>query len=294
MEHYPVMLEESLEYLALRPEGLYADLTSGLGNHTVAIAQRLTTGRIFSLDRDRESLELGRARAKAANCEDRIVFEQSSFSELSATLRRLGVERLDGVLADLGVSRMQLTTADRGFSLQQDGPLDMRMSRDDEVTAADIVNGYSERDLVQLFMDLGEERGHHAGRIARALIAARPLYRTAELARVVAGVVPRFGKIHPATRVFQALRMAVNNECGELDSMLEQVPGWLAPEGRWVVIAFHSIDDRRVKNRFRDLAQQRQARILTKHVVRPGDEETRKNPASRSAVLRALERAIAE
>jgi len=174
-----------------------------------------------------------------------------------------------------------------------DGALDMRMSRDQELTAADIVNGYSERDLVQLFMELGEERGHQAGKIARALIAARPIYRTSELANVVARVVPRFGKIHPATRVFQALRMAVNDETGELDAMLEQVPGLLGPGARWVVIAFQSIDDRKVKNCFRDLGHEKRAQVLTKHVIRPSAEETRINSASRSAVLRALEMAPA-
>lgn len=287
MGHFPVMLGESLEFLAIRPEGTYADLTCGLGGHTGAIARQLTTGRVISLDRDAESLEL--AKQNCQDCLDRITFRQSAFSHLAETLRALGVAKVDGILADLGVSRMQLTSPDRGFTFMQAAPLDMRMDRQQEITAADVLNRTSERELAQLFMSLGEERRHPAERIARALVRARPIRDTGHLADVVQSVVPRSGKLHPATRVFQALRMAVNDEPGELDAMLEQAPGCLAPGGRWVVIAFQSIDDRKVKTVFRELGRQSRARILTKHVVRPSDEETRKNSASRSAVLRALE-----
>ncbi len=287
MEHFPVMLEESLERLAIRPDGQYGDLTAGLGGHTGAIARRLTTGRVISLDRDGESLEL--ARRNCADCADRIVFRQSAFSGLSETLHSLGIGRLDGILADLGVSRMQLTSPGRGFTFMQAGPLDMRMDRRQEITAADVVNRSSERELSQVFINLGEERRHPAEKIARALVRARPIRDTGHLAEVVRSVVPRSGKLHPATRVFQALRMAVNDEQGELDALLEQAPAWLAPGGRFVVIAFQSLDDRKVKTVFRELGRQSRARILTKHVVRPSEEETRKNPASSSAVLRALE-----
>jgi 16S rRNA (cytosine1402-N4)-methyltransferase len=287
MEHYPVMLAESLEYLAIRPEGVYVDCTCGLGNHTGAIARRLTTGRVISLDRDAESLAM--AAANTADCADRITFQKSAFSGLSETMRVLGVEKVDGILADLGVSRVQLTSPERGFTLMQAGPLCMRMDREQEFSAADVVNRSTERDLSQLFMELGEERRHPAEKIARALVRARPIRDTGHLADVVSSVVPRSGKLHPATRVFQAIRMAVNDEPKELNALLEQAPEWLAPGGRWVVIAFQSLDDRQVKLKFRDLGRQSRARILTKHVVRPTDAETRKNPASRSAVLRALE-----
>ncbi len=287
MGHYPVMLGESLQFLAIRPEGTYADLTCGLGGHSGAIARLLTTGRLISLDRDEESLEL--AKKNCEDCLDRITFRHSAFSQLRETLRTLGIEKVDGILADLGVSRMQLTSPDRGFTFMQAAPLDMRMDRRQEITAADVLNGSSERELAQLFMTLGEERRHPAERISRALVRARPIRDTGQLADIVQSVVPRSGKLHPATRVFQALRMAVNDEPGELDAMLEQAPACLASGGRWVVIAFQSIDDRKVKTVFRDLGRQSRARILTKHVVRPSDEETRKNPASRSAVLRALE-----
>jgi 16S rRNA (cytosine1402-N4)-methyltransferase len=287
MEHFPVMREEALEYLSVRPDGVYVDCTAGLGGHTGAIAERLAGGRVIALDRDADSLEL--ARQNTSQWQERITYRQSAFSRLSETLSSLGCGKVDGILADLGVSRMQLTSGERGFSLQQDGPLDMRMDRRQEVTAADIVNGFSERDLAQLFLELGEERRHPAEKIARALVRERPLHSTAELAAVVESVVRRTGKIHPATRVFQALRMAVNDEPAELDALLGQAPRWLKPGGRWVVIAFHSLDDRKVKRVFRELGKSGRAEVLTKHVVKPSEAETRKNPASRSAVLRALE-----
>ena len=288
MEHTPVLLGESLEMLAVRPDGVYVDCTAGLGGHTAAIAARLTLGRVIALDRDAESLEA--ARQRCAAWAERIVFAQSSFSGLSSTLDSLPVPHADGILADLGVSRYQLTSPERGFSLQAAGPLDMRMDRRQSLTAAAIVNHYPERELARIFEDLGEERRRLAERIARALVRARPLAGTAQLARVVASAVPRAGRIHPATRVFQALRMAVNDEPGELAALLEQAPRRLAPGGRLVVIAFQSLDDRKVKQRFRELARQGGYRILTRHVVRPGELERRSNPASRSAVLRALER----
>ena len=288
MEHTPVLLRESLEFLAVRPDGVYADCTCGLGGHTAAIAAQLETGRVIALDRDAESLE--QARGRCAPLRERIVFVQSLFSDLSSTLDSLGLPHVDGILADLGVSRYQLTSPERGFSLQAAGPLDMRMDRRQSLTAAAIVNHYSERELARIFEELGEERRRLAEKIARAVVRARPVADTAHLARVVASVAPRAARIHPATRVFQALRMAVNDEPGQLDALLAQAPERLAPGGRMVVIAFQSLDDRKVKVRFRELARQGGFRVLTRHVVRPGDEERRANPASRSAVLRALER----
>lgn len=287
MEHIPVLLRESLEYLAIRPGGVYVDCTTGLGGHTAAIAARLTTGRVIALDRDAGSLEL--ARARCAAWAGRIRFEQRAFSELARTLKGLGAPAVDGMLADLGVSRWQLTAPERGFTLQQAGPLDMRMDQRQSLTAAAIVNHYSEREIARLIEELGEERRRLAEKIARALVRARPVRDTAQLAQVVASVVPRTGRIHPATRVFQALRMVVNDEQRELDALLEQAPGCLAPGARLVVIAFHSLDDRKVKEAFRELARRGRARILTRHVVKPGAEEKKMNPASRSAVLRAVE-----
>jgi 16S rRNA (cytosine1402-N4)-methyltransferase len=287
MQHFPVLLEASLQYLNVRPEGVYVDATAGLGGHTFAIASRLTTGLVIALDRDSESLEL--ARRNAGGLADRIFFQKSSFASLSSALASTGQAKVDGILADLGVSRLQLTSAERGFSLLHPGPLDMRMDRAQELTAADLVNGLPQRELMDLFVSLGEERRHTAERIAGALVRARPVHTTAELSRIVESAVRRTGKLHPATRVFQALRMAVNDEPAQLDALLEAAPGCLKPGGRLVVIAFHSLDDRKVKRRFRQLGLSGEARVLTKHVVKPDRMEVRANPPSRSAVLRALE-----
>ena len=275
-----------MEYLAIRPDGKYIDFTCGLGGHTRAIAGKLTSGCVLALDRDAESLE--QARENTLGLHDRIIFRHAAFSQLDAAIRAEGWDLVDGMIADLGVSRVQLTSPERGFSLMNAGPLDMRMNRQSRTTAADIINGASEQELVRLFMELGEERRIPAQKAARA-IRVRPIRDTRHLAEVVASAVPRVGKLHPATRIFQALRMAVNEEPAELDALLAHAPAHLKQGGRWVVIAFHSGEDRKVKNAFRELGRAKLARVLTKHVVRPGTEETRRNPPSRSAVLRALE-----
>jgi 16S rRNA (cytosine1402-N4)-methyltransferase len=286
MDHYSVLRRETKQYMALRPQGTYVDSTCGLGGHTGEIARALEAGRVISLDRDAESLQF--ASQRLADCADRIIFRQSRFSQLGETLQALGCGKVDGILSDLGVSRMQLTEPERGFSLQESGPLDMRMDRGQDLTAGDLVNRASEREIADWIFQFGEER-RHPRKIARAIVRGRPIRDTRHLAEVVASVVPRTGKLHPATRVFQALRMVVNDEPGELDALLQQAPEWLAPGGRWVVIAFQSLDDRKVKQAFQALGRSGRATVLTKHVVKPSDEEVRENPASRSAVLRALE-----
>jgi 16S rRNA (cytosine1402-N4)-methyltransferase len=187
----------------------------------------------------------------------------------------------------LGVSRFQLTEPERGFSLMSDGPLDMRMNRDQELTAADIVNHSAEKALADLIYQLGEER--RARRISRAIVRARPIRSTLHLARVVEEAAPRTGRLHPATQTFMALRMAVNDEQDELDSLLETAPELVKPGGRIVVITFMSLEDRKVKQKFQALGREKKALILTKHVVKPSDEEVSENPASRSSKLRALE-----
>lgn len=288
MEHYPVMWREALEWLAPRPGSVWVDATCGLGGHTLLLAGLPETERVISLDRDEESLERARARAEAAGLAERITFRRSRFSELRATLAALGAGPADGLLCDLGVSRWQLTDPARGFTFQQAGPLDMRMDRTQELTAADLVNRASEQELSDLFYHYAEER-RAPRKIAKALIRARPLRDTRHLAEVVASAVPRTGRLHPATRIFQALRMAVNSEPEELDALLEQGAECLKPGGRWVVIAFQSLDDRKVKQAFQRLGREGRARILTRHVVKPGEEEVRENAASRSAVLRAIE-----
>lgn len=281
------MLDQVLEYLRVRPDGLYADVTAGLGGHTQAIAQRLTTGRVIATDRDAESLELARQRLKPWT--DRVVFLQARFSELEATYQRLGIcGRLAGLLADLGPSRYQLTCPERGFSFMFDGPLDMRMDRSGGPTAADLINKLSERQLAEILWRFGEER--RAKRLARAIVRARPLLTTRQLAELVESVVPgTTGRLHPATRTFLALRLVVNEELAELEALLNALPRWMAPGGRVVIITFHSLEDRLVKRVFRALAASGKASLLTRKVVRPSQEEVRTNPASRSAKLRAIE-----
>jgi 16S rRNA (cytosine1402-N4)-methyltransferase len=283
--HVPVMLAECLEYLGVRPDGVYLDATAGLGGHTGAVAARLTSGFVIANDRDAESLEL--ARQNTTKWADRIRFHHGKFSETPAALASAGVERVDGLLADLGVSRYQLTEPERGFSLMADGPLDMRQNRGQELTADEIVNFTPEKELADLIYRLGEER--RSRRISRAIVRARPIHSTQRLSRVIAEAVPRTSKIHPATQTFQALRMAVNDEQGELDQLLAAAPDLVKSGGRIVVLSFMSLEDRKVKQSFQALARAHRAKILTKHVIRPSLEETKDNPPSRSAKLRALE-----
>ncbi len=283
--HVPVMLNEVLQYLDPRPDGVYLDATCGLGGHTGAIARRLATGFVIANDRDAESLEL--ARQNTTDCADRIRFHHGPFSKLRQALESSGVKRASGMIADLGVSRYQLTDGERGFSFMSPGPLDMRMDRSETFTAAQLVNHTSEKELADLIFQLGEER--RSRRIARALVRARPITGTAHLASVVEQAAPRIGKTHPATQTFMALRMTVNGELEELDALLAAVPDLVAPGGRVVVLTFMSLEDRKVKQAFQELARSHRALALTKHVVKPGEEEIAGNPPSRSAKLRAVE-----
>jgi len=283
--HFPVMAEDALSLLAVRPEGIYLDATTGLGGHTALIARQLTTGMVIANDRDPLSLEM--ARQQLDEWSGRIRFHQGRFSELPRALAEAQVSRLDGLLADLGVSRYQLTNPDRGFSFLADGPLDMRMDPTTGMTAADLVNFTDEKTLADLIFQWGEER--RARKVARAIVRARPIRSTLHLADVVLRAVPRTGRLHPATQTFMALRMVVNDEPGELDRLLQIAPELLNGGGRMVVISFMSIDDRKVKETFRTLGREGRAAILTKHPLQPSEEEIARNPASRSAKLRALE-----
>jgi 16S rRNA (cytosine1402-N4)-methyltransferase len=287
--HTPVMLRECLEYLSIRPDGVYADLTCGLGGHSGAIARELTTGRLIACDRDAESLEM--AKANLADCAARIRFHQGLFSRVGDVLAAEEITQLDGLLADLGVSKYQLTDGGRGFSLMADGPLDMRMSRTgmsaEQRTAADIVNYESEKELADLIFRNGEER--RSRKIARAIVRARPITTTGQLAKLIEGVVPRTSKLHPATQTFMALRLEVNQEMEELDSLLASLPRLVRPGGRVVMLTFMSIEDRKVKQSFQALAKEGRASLLNRHVIKPAEEETRENPAARSAKLRAIE-----
>jgi len=279
MLHTPVMLRECLEYLAVRPDGTYLDATCGMGGHTAAIARQLTTGFVLSCDRDAESLAL--AKENTLEWADRIRFRQARFSQLG------DIQPVDGLLADLGVSKYQLTSGERGFSLMSDGALDMRMDRGQERSAFDIVNYESEKSLADLIFQLGEEG--RSRRIARAIVRARPIHTTGHLAKLIEQAVPRTGKIHPATQTFMALRIAVNEENEELESLLGAIPNLVKPGGRVVVLTFMSLEDRKVKQGFQALAREGRADILTRHVVRPAEDEVRDNAPSRSAKLRALE-----
>jgi len=278
-QHFPVMLAESLEYLAIRPDGRYLDCTAGLGGHTKAIAALLTNGgRLISNDRDTQSLQM--ARMNAAEFADRIEFQHGSFSELAES-------NLDGLIADLGVSRFQLTDAERGFSFQTEGPLDMRMDQTRGATAADLLNHSAEKAIADWLHQLGEER--RARKIAGAIVRARPIRSTLHLAGVVERAAPRTGPLHPATRTFMALRMLVNREQEELDALLDRAPLMVKPGGRIVIISFMSLEDRKVKDSFRELRRLGRASILTKKPLTPGEQEVRENPPSRSAKLRAVE-----
>ena len=279
------MLGECLEYLAIRPDGIFLDATAGLGGHSGAIAARLTTGFVIANDRDSESLAL--AKSNTVEYADRIRYHHGAFLDLPHAVTTAGVEQVDGLLADLGVSRYQLTEPERGFSLMADGPLDMRMDRSQGQTAEELVNFTSEKELADLIFQFGEER--RSRKIARAIVRARPISTTGRLARVIEEAVPRTTRLHPATQTFMALRLAVNNEQGELDGLLQAAPDLVKTGGRIVIVSFMSLEDRKVKQSFQALARAGRATMLTKHVVRPTPEEIRDNPPSRSAKLRAVE-----
>jgi 16S rRNA (cytosine1402-N4)-methyltransferase len=302
--HIPVLLEESLEFLNVRPGGVIVDATLGFGGHSSAIARRLGgAGRLICFDRDEVAMARAKARleglAKELGSEmPTVEYVARPFSEIAEVVKP---GTLDGLLADFGVSSMQLDEAHRGFSFRADGPLDMRMDPRSELTAEQVVNQADEEDLANLIYEFGEER--RSRRIARAIVRARPITTTAELARVVSACAPpiKGEKIHPATRTFQALRIRVNDELGEIQSLLRVVTmgagSLLKPGGRVVMISFHSLEDRLVKDSFRDAAKgdmklKRPAilEILTKKPVMAEEQEALRNPRSRSAKLRAAER----
>ena len=244
------------------------------------------------MDRDREVLAM--ARRRLAEFEPQVEFAHGNFRDLPRLLKELGLSQVDGVLLDLGMSTFQVDQAERGFSFSKDGPLDMRMDREQEVRAATLVNALSTDELAMMLETLGEER--FANRIARQIVQARraqPIATTTQLARLVADAVPsgaRHGRLHPATRTFQALRLAVNDELGALQQFLEEIGALLTPGGRLAIIAFHSLEDRLVKQRFARGMREDVWTVLTKKPVRPTDSEMSQNPRSRSARLRCVER----
>ena len=291
--HVPVLLEEAIEFLRILPGGTYVDATLGLGGHSEAIARRLgPEGHLIAFDRDPEAIESAGVRLAALRVElkdqmPRITIHATAFAEVASWVEP---QSLDGILADFGVSSLQLDAARRGFSFQADAPLDMRMDTRSGVTAEQVVNQASEEDLANLIYTFGEER--RSRRIARAIVRARPVTTTAQLARVVTSSAPAISseRIHPATRVFQALRIYVNGELDQIASLLQQAPQLLRPAGRMVAISFHSLEDRMVKDAFREGKISGTWKVLTPKPVTATEQEIRTNPRSRSAKLRAAER----
>ncbi len=291
--HVPVMPVEVAGLLAVRPGMVVVDCTLGLGGHAAMMAETTgPSGRIIGLDQDTEAITI--ARERLAGFSGRLDIIKSNFSGLGAVLAGLGVTGVDAILFDLGVSSLQLDDPGRGFSFRADGPLDMRMDRDAQTTAEDLVNGFSEKELAEVIFHFGEER--FSRRIAHAVVAARAGERittTARLADIVLRALPRGyqrNRLHPATRTFQALRIAVNRELDILGEALGQAFEHLVPGGRMAVMAFHSLEDRIVKERFRSLAREGRGVLLTKKPLRPGSAEDADNPRARSARLRAIER----
>ncbi len=282
--HVSVLFHEVIEYLAPRPGGRYIDATLGAGGHAAGILEASApTGRLLGLDADPAALAF--AATNLAVFGDRATLVHSNFELLHDIAAANGFLPADGIVLDLGLSSMQLADAVRGFSFQSDGTLDMRFNPNEETTAADLVNSLDETELADLIFEYGEE--HASRRIARAIVNARPITTAARLADIVERAVGRHGRIHPATRTFQALRIAVNRELDVLENVLPQVVATLAPRGRVAIISFHSLEDRRVKNFFRESES---LKILTKHPVRSTRAETIANPRSRSAKLRVAEK----
>lgn len=297
--HQPVLVQEVLIALGCEPNGRkrYLDCTVGLGGHTEAIlAATAPEGQVVGLDRDEEALALAEKRLRLYH--DRILLRKGSFKDLSNIAAELDLKEVEGLLFDLGISSLQLDRPERGFSFQKPGPLDMRMSQTDKETAADWVNRATEHELAEMIRAYGEERW--AKRIASSIIRFRsesgPITRTEELEGAIWRAYPakeRHGRIHPATRTFQAFRMVVNQEMAQLEAGLETAVSLLAVGGRLVVISFHSLEDRLVKQTFKKWAMQEPRRFvnLYKKPIQAGPEEIARNPRARSAKLRALERA---
>ncbi len=291
--HVPVLLEEVLEYLNVRPGGVICDATLGLAGHSSEIAKRLGgKGKLIGFDRDPEAMEAAKVRLEEVKAElgdemPEVVFEPRAFSEASSVIEP---GSLDGLLADFGVSSLQLDEAHRGFSFRSDGPLDMRQDTRTGETAEQVVNQEDENELADLIYEFGEER--RSRRIARAIVRARPITTTAQLAQIVSAAAPSMkgDKIHPATRTFQALRIRVNNELGEIQSLLKSAGSLLKPGGRLVLISFHSLEDRLVKDAFREAGRNKEFEVLTKKPIVAAEQEQMRNPRSRSAKMRAAQK----
>ncbi len=284
--HIPVLLEEVMKFLDPKPGGRFIDATLGAGGHTRAILERTAPdGRVLAIDQD--ELALAGAMESLQSFGSRLIMEHSNFKNIAPLAAGHGFLEVEGVLADIGISSMMVDDPSRGFSFMREGPLDMRMDRTQDLTAADVVNTYAEKEIADILYTYGEERRSRP--IARSIVRARPLRLTTDLTRAIERVMggPR-GRIHPATRTFQALRIFVNGELSSLESFLDSSMTVIRSGGRLVVITFHSLEDRIVKQKFRTPPVP--GRALTKKVVVATEEEVRRNPRARSAKLRAWEK----
>ena len=307
MKHQSVLLAQSLRYLDIDPDGTYVDGTLGLGGHSEAILRELDKGRLIGIDRDERALEY--ARARLAPFGDKATLVKGNFGDLGAILDGLGIGKVNGMLFDLGVSSPQLDDGSRGFSYMQDAPLDMRMDERTPLTAREVLNTWSEAELRSIFWRYGEER--YAGRIAEAVVAERergPIETTGQFVDIIRRTMPAAAlreKQHPAKRCFQAVRIAVNDELGELERMLDAAPDRLEKGGRLLVISFHSLEDRMVKEAIRKRENGctcppdfpvctcgfvKTLKSVTRKPVSPDPEELAANPRARSARLRIAER----
>ena len=285
--HLPVLLNEVMQFLNPRPDGRYIDATFGAGGHTKELLDRTSPGgRVLAIDQDETAIEQGRFELQSYG--SRLELVKANFRDIESIAVEHGFAGPHGILADIGVSSMMLDDPLRGFSFMREGPLDMRMDLDQPLTAADVLNTYSEKEIANILFNFGEER--RSRQIANSIVRSRPLARTTDLTRAVERVLGgrRYGRIHPATRTFQALRIFVNDELRSLETFLDSSMKVLRPGGRLVLISFHSLEDRIVKNKFRTPAVPGVA--LTKKVITAAVEELDHNPRSRSARLRAWEK----
>lgn len=300
--HIPVLFSEVLDLLRPQPGGQYIDGTLGAGGHTTGILEASAPdGRVLVFDRDLEAIQFTRRRLKAYG--ERVVYINNSYAVMNKLAGENGFNAVKGVLLDLGLSSRQLADSSRGFSFLREGPLDMRFDSSSKATAADLINNLTKDELVEIFKRYGEVR--HSERIAAMILANRPLHTTAELADLIAAEMGQKGRIHPATQVFQALRIAVNDELAELERGIEAALDVLEPGGRLAIISFHSLEDRIVKHTFRDLSKdcicppaqpvcncnvRARVRLVTRRAVKASNDEVLSNPRSRSARLRAVEK----
>ncbi len=303
MEHYSVLLNEAIENLNIKEDGIYVDATLGLGGHSSKILEKLTTGHLYAFDEDKMAIDYADKRLAKINSNYTII--KSNFVNLKAKLEELGVTAIDGIVFDLGVSSPQIDTASRGFSFSKDGLLDMRMDTDSHLTAEQVVNEYKKEELTNIFFNYGEEKQSRL--IANKIVAKRPIKTTLELVKVILEAVGAnyFYKNHPERKIFQAIRIEVNKELSVLKDVLPDVTDILKPQGRMVIITFHSLEDRIVKKYMKEesevsdlvkglpeipAAYQPKLKLITKKPILPSSEELEANSRSKSAKLRVAEK----